>query len=163
MKEAAAQRLGVARADLSTQDGHVIAPDGAKIAYTDLAADAAGIAPITDVTLRDPKEWRYLGKAGLPRTDMEAKCTGAEKYGIDLALDGMLFASICANPGIGGALESFDASEAETMPGVKRVLEVKAGNPGVALIATNTWYAIQAANAVVCTEGVKLTIFSLNA
>ncbi len=153
LKEAAAQRLGVARADLSTQDGHVIAPDGARIAYTDLAADAAGIAPITDVTLRDPKEWRYLGKAGLPRTDMEAKCTGAEKYGIDLALDGMLFASICANPGIGGALESFDASEAETMPGVKRVLEVKAGNPGVAVIATNTWYAMQAANAVVCNWG----------
>ncbi|MEL6641592.1 MAG: molybdopterin cofactor-binding domain-containing protein [Pseudomonadota bacterium] len=153
LKEAAAQRLGVARADLSTEDGHVIAPDGTRIAYTELAADAAGISPIADVALRDPSDWRYLGKAGLPRIDMEAKCTGAEMYGIDLAYEGMLFASICANPGIGGALNSFDASEAESMPSVKQVLEVTAGNPGVAVIATNTWYAIQAARAVECNWG----------
>lgn len=150
LKEAAAQRTGTARADLKTEDGHVILPDGSKIAYTDLAADAAKITPITDVALRDPKDWRYLGKTDLPRIDMEPKCTGAEKYGIDLAMDGMLFASICANPGIGGALESYDASAAEGMPGVKKIIEVKAGNAGVAVVATNTWYAFQAVNAIEC-------------
>lgn len=153
LKEAAAQRLGVARAQLTTEDGHVIAPDGTKIAYTELAAEAAAIEPITDVALRDPADWRYLGKADLLRIDMEPKCTGAEKYGIDLAVEGMLFASICANPGIGGPLESFDASKAEGMPGVKKVMEVTAGNPGVAAIATNTWYAMQASRAVDCKWG----------
>lgn len=153
LKEAAARRIGVARAQLRTENGHVIAPDGTRIAYTDLAAEAAGIAPVAGVTLRDPAEWRYLGKPGLPRLDMVAKCTGLEKFGIDLAFDGMLFASICANPGIGGALESFDASRAEGMPGVKRILEVTAGNAGVAVVATNTWFAFQAVNAIDCVWG----------
>lgn len=48
------------------------------------------------------KDWRRLGKPDLKRTDMVAKCTGAEKYGIDVAIDGMVFAFVCANPGIGG-------------------------------------------------------------
>ena len=150
LKEAASVRTGVARADLKTENGHVITPDGTQIAYTDLAAEAAGIAPVTDVTLRDPKDWRYLGKPDLPRIDMAAKCTGAEKYGIDLAFDGMLFASICANPGIGGGLKSYDASAAKDMPGVEKIIEVKAGNAGVAVVATNTWYAFQAVGAIEC-------------
>lgn len=153
LKEAAAQRLGVARADLATEDGHVIAPDGARIAYADLAAEAAKIAPVTDVVLRDPKTWRYLGKPGLQRIDMEAKCTGAEIYGVDLDFDGMLYASIRANPGIGGALESYDASAAKDMPGVRKIVEVTSGNAGVAVIATNTWYAFQAVNAIDCRWG----------
>ncbi|SMX39466.1 xanthine dehydrogenase family protein molybdopterin-binding subunit [Octadecabacter ascidiaceicola] len=153
LKEAAAIRTGFARAQLTTENGHVVTPDGDKIAYTDLAVEAAEIDPITDVELRDPKDWRYLGKPGLTRIDMEPKCTGAEKYGIDLNFDGMLFASICANPGIGGALESFDASAAESMPGVQSIIEVKAGNAGVAVIASNTWYAFQAVNAIECEWG----------
>ncbi|WP_136442610.1 xanthine dehydrogenase family protein molybdopterin-binding subunit [Pacificoceanicola onchidii] len=151
LKQAAANRTGTPRSALRTEDGHVITADGTAIAYTELAAEAAALEPITDVTLRDPKDWRYLGKPGLTRIDMEPKCTGAEKYGIDLAFDGMLFASICANPGIGGALERYDASAAETMPGVRKIMAVKAGNAGVAVIATNTWYAIQAVNAIDCT------------
>jgi len=153
LKEAAAQRTGIARAQLTTQDGHVITPDGDKIAYTELAAEAATLAPITDVTLRDPKEWRYLGKPDLARLDMAPKCTGAETYGIDLKMDGMLFASISANPGIGGALESFDASAAKDMPGVRQIVEVTAGNAGIAVIATNTWYAFEALRAIDVTWG----------
>ncbi len=153
LKEAAAIRTGVARAELTTENGHVVTPDGTKIAYTDLAAEAANVEPVTEVTLRDPKDWRHLGKSTLTRVDMEPKCTGAERYGIDIAMEGMLFASICANPGIGGALESYDASAAEGMPGVEKIVEVQAGNAGVAVIATNTWYAFQAVNAIECQWG----------
>jgi len=81
LKEAAALKVGVARADLKTEDGHVLLPDGSKLAYSELAADAANIEPITDVSLRDPAEWRLLGKPGMQRLDMVAKCTGTEVYG----------------------------------------------------------------------------------
>lgn len=150
LKEAAARRTGTPRGDLTTQDGHVILPDGTRIAYTDLAAEAAQIDPIEDVTLRDPKDWKRLGKPGMQRTDMVAKCTGTEIYGIDGKVEGMVFASVCANPGIGGEILGYDASEAEKMPGVQKIVPVK---HGIAVIASNTWYAIQAAQAVNCKWG----------
>lgn len=150
LKEAAAQKKGFSRNDLKTEDGHVILPDGERIAYTELAAEASAIEPVTNVELRDPSTWKWLGKKDLKRVDMVAKSTGTEVYGIDYKLNNMLFASICANPGIGGSLKSYDAAKAENMPGVKRILEVKAGNAGVAVVATNTWYAFEAVKALEC-------------
>jgi len=150
LKEAAAQRAGVSRADLKTEDGHVILPDGSKLAYTELAADAAKLEPITEVSLRDPGEWRLLGKPGMQRVDMVAKCTGTEVYGIDLQIDGMVFASVCANPGIGGDILSFDKDAAAAMPGVKQVVPVK---HGVGVIASNTWYAFNALKVLNCEWG----------
>lgn len=150
LKEAAALRVGVARSELMTENGQVILPDGTRIDYTDLAAEAAQIAPVEAVTLRDPKEWRRLGKPGMQRLDMAAKCTGTEVYGIDYKVEGMVFASVCANPGIGGDVIRYDASVAEKMDGVQKVLPIK---HGVAVIASNTWYAIQAAQAVTCEWG----------
>ena len=150
LKEAAAQRTGAERSVLRTENGHVILPDGEQIPYTDLASDAAQIEPIVDVELRDPSAWRLLGKPGMKRLDMVAKCTGTEVYGIDFHVDGMVFASVCANPGIGGDIESYDASTAEAMPGVQKIVPIK---HGVGVIASNTWYAIQAANAIDCVWG----------
>lgn len=150
LKQAAAQRVGVSRDKLTTENGHVILPNGDKIAYTDLAADTALLEPITDVTLRDPSDWRLLGKPGMQRVDMVAKCTGTEVYGIDFKVEGMVFASVRANPGIGGDVASFDASEAEKMPGVQKVVPL---SHGIGVIASNTWYAIQAVNAIDCVWG----------
>ena len=145
IKQAAAERLGVARSDLRTQDGHVIAPDGTKIAYTDLAAEAATVEPITDVELRAPSEWKILGKADMRRTDMIAKCTGTEVYGIDFAVEGMVYASVRANPGIGAGVARFDASQAEGMRGVQKIVPVTSG---VGVIADNTWRAFKALDAI---------------
>ncbi|MGY3439042.1 MULTISPECIES: molybdopterin cofactor-binding domain-containing protein [unclassified Marinovum] len=144
LKEAAAQRMGVQRSALSTAEGHVILPDGTRIAYTDLAAEAAKIDPVHDVTLRPSSDWTRLGKPA-QRTDMAAKCTGTEVYGIDLAFDGMVHATVRANPGIGGDVLSMDTSAAEAMPGVQKVLPVA---HGVAVIARNTWVAFKAAEAI---------------
>ena len=150
LKEAAAVKTGVARADLKTEDGNVILPDGDSIAYSELAADAANIEPITDVELRDPAEWRLLGKPGMQRLDMLAKCTGTEVYGIDQQVDGMVYASVCANPGIGGDVLSYDADAAISMAGVQKVVPVK---HGVGIIASNTWYAFKAIDALNCEWG----------
>ncbi|MCF6232959.1 MAG: molybdopterin-dependent oxidoreductase [Rhodobacteraceae bacterium] len=143
LKQAAAERLGVERASLSTKGGQVIAPDGTAITYSDLAEAAALIDP-PKVTLRDPSQWRILGRTQ-PRVDMVAKVTGTAKYAIDTRVDGMRFATLRINPKLGGAMNSFDASEAEKMPGVDRVIDL---GTGIAVVASNTWLAIQAAEAV---------------
>ena len=140
LKAAAAEVSGVAVADLKTERGAVILPDGTRMAYTDLAEQAAGMDVVTGVTLRDPAEWRILGKP-VVRTDMVAKSTGTAMYAIDLAMDGMVHAALKCTPRKGGVMNGFDASAAEGMRGVRQIVPV---TNGVAVLADNTWRAFQA-------------------
>lgn len=144
LKAAAARRFSLAVSDLSTEAGEVVLPDGRRVPYTELAADAADIEPVNAPPLRPASEWRLLGQE-MQRLDIVAKSTGTQVYGIDLSLDGMVHASLRTNPRQGGALESFDASSAESMPGVRQVLAL---SDGVAVVADNSWNAIQAVNAI---------------
>ena len=130
--------------DLRTERGHVVAPDGTGVAYADLAGDLAGIEPPERVTLRDPSEWRLLGRP-LPRTDMVAKSTGTAAYGIDTRLPGMLHAAPRLSPRLGGAMLGFDPAPALAMPGVREVVDL---GGGVAAIASDSWTAMRAAEAV---------------
>ncbi|MCE8521454.1 xanthine dehydrogenase family protein molybdopterin-binding subunit [Ruegeria pomeroyi] len=143
LKQAAANRLGVARDTLRTEAGAVIAPDGSRIPYPELAADAAKLDPV-EAPLRDPSEWRYLGRT-LPRLDMVAKSTGTAEFGVDVRLPGMKFASVRMNPNLGGGMKGFDDSAARAMPGVEQVVDL---GTGVAVIASNTWLAMQAVEAI---------------
>ena len=143
LKAAAAAQTGVAVADLRTEAGAVILPDGTSLPYTSLAAAAAEIEPVTNVTLRQPSEWRLIGQP-TERLDIAAKSTGLQNFGIDLSVEGMVHATTRTNPRRGPML-SYDASVAEGMPGVSGIVEV---TNGVAVIANNTWRAIQAANAI---------------
>lgn len=144
LKEAAALRAGVTRSALKTEDGHVILPNGDRLAYSDLASEAALLDPIIDVALRDKSQWKRLGQK-MNRLDMQDKCTGAEKYGIDQSVEDIVHAAVRANPGIGGDVASFDASAAEAMRGVQRVMPI---SHGIAVIADNTWRAWRAADAI---------------
>ena len=144
LKLAASRKTGVPVAELETRAGAVHLPDGTELPYTSLAADAVGLDPVQVHTLREPSEWRLIGKP-MQRADIVAKSTGTLKYSIDLAVDGMVHAAIKVNPRQGGALNGYDASTAETMRGVQKILPI---TNGVAVIADNTWRAIQAVNAV---------------
>ena len=144
LKAAASARTGVPRADLRTEDGQVVLPDGTRIPYTELAGEAAAIDPITDVTLRPASDWTRLGKP-YQRLDIVAKSTGTQDYGIDVVLPGMLHATVRANPGRGGGMASYSADAALAMQGVRSVVEV---NEGLAVIADNTWFAFKAAEAL---------------
>ena len=53
LKAAAPKRLGISVADFRTQSGHVILPDGTKVPYVELAAEAAKIPPVFDAKLHD--------------------------------------------------------------------------------------------------------------
>ncbi len=148
LKTAAAIRTGFAVTQLRTERGAVILPKGEPLRFTALAAEAASIPPAEKVTLRDPAQWRLIGKP-MQRLDIKTKVTGARKFGIDLSVDGMVYAAVKLNPHKGGALLSFDGSKAERMPGVK-VLKI---TNGIAAVASNSWYAMKAANAVTCQWG----------
>jgi isoquinoline 1-oxidoreductase beta subunit len=142
LKLVASRRLGVGLGELSTASGEVIARDGRRIPYADLAEEAATIET-PDVELRDPSTWRYLGKT-MPRLDMIPKVTGTAEYAIDVRLPGMKFATVRMNPRRTGMI-SYDASAALTMEGVETVIDL---GSGIAVVAHNTWIAIQAAEAV---------------
>lgn len=142
--QAAAARLNLSADQLSTEDGAVLAPDGTRIPYADLAVDAASVDLREEPTLKPRESWRLLGRS-LPRTDMLAKVTGTETYAIDLRLPGMRFATVRTNPRLGGEMLSYDASAAEAMPGVERIVPLP---NGVAVIAITTWHAMQAADAI---------------
>lgn len=144
LKTAASSRTGVAVSKLRTENGHVVLPDGEKINYTALAADAARIDPVEKVELREPKHWRRLGKP-FQRTDIPAKSTGKQKYGIDVVLPGMLYATVRANPGRGSGIGRYDSKAAQSMRGVRAVVKV---SDGLGIIADNTWRAFRAAAAV---------------
>ncbi|BAL78943.1 xanthine dehydrogenase family protein molybdopterin-binding subunit [Bradyrhizobium cosmicum] len=141
---AAAKQTGIARADLKTRDGAVIAPNGRALSYASLAEIAATLEVPADVKLRERKDWRYLGKS-MPRLDMVAKCTGTATFGIDIRLPGMVYATVCTNPHLGGTLRSYDASRAAKARGVLKIVPVKGG---VGIIADNTWRAFQAAKLI---------------
>ncbi|MBO9472695.1 xanthine dehydrogenase family protein molybdopterin-binding subunit [Shimia sp. R10_1] len=144
LKLAASNVSGVPVAQLTTAHGAVQLPDGTELKYTELAAEAATLEPVMDIKLRDPSEWRMLGKP-MQRLDMIAKSTGTQEYGIDVEVEGAVHATVVCNPRKGGALTNYDASAAKEMRGVKAIVEVTGG---VAVVADNTWRAIQAAQAI---------------
>ena len=142
--KAAAAQLSIAEADLKTEGGAVIAPDGKRLTYIELAPAAAMIELPADALLKAKTNWTQLGKSQ-PRTDMPAKITGTAQYAGDVRLPGQLFATVRTNPCLGAAMNSYDASAALAMPGVKTVIEIEGG---IAVVASSTWAAFQAADAI---------------
>ncbi len=142
---AAAAEWGVPEATLNVDGGSVVDPaTGKTLTYGQLAAKAADQKLPSSVTLKERSKWRYLGKPQA-RLDMAAKVTGAAQFGIDVRLPDMMFATVRMNPRQGAAMTAMDASEAEKMPGVIKVVNLATG---YAVIASNTWAAFKAADAV---------------
>ena len=149
LKAAAAARLGVTVETLKTEAGRVIADRGESLSYGELAEDAALLPVPANIQLRPQADWKLLGKS-LPRTDMRAKVTGAPIFGVDVTLPDMVFATVRMNPRLGGKMHSMDASAAEAMPGVIKVIPLESYlGSGYAVIARSTWHAFSAADAVV--------------
>lgn len=120
-------------------------PSNRSTTYGKVAAAAALIEPPKDVTLKDPKDWKIIGKS-VKRLDTLDKATGKMIYGADIKLPGMLNATIKACPVFGGKLGSFDAEKVAKMPGVKKVVPV--GDNAVAVVADTWWHAKAALDAL---------------
>jgi len=139
--EAAAKEWNVAAGECTTEPGYVIhTASGKRAGYGELAPLAATLQPTAEVKLKDPADFRLIGKP-LKRTDSLAKATGTAEFGIDVQVDGMLHAAVKQCPVFGGKVKTFDASRVMKMPGVVAVEEIP---NGIAVIADHYWNAKQA-------------------
>lgn len=150
LKQAAAKQWGVAVDGLRVDEGRVIAADGHSAGFGELLDVAVTLTPPEKVTLKQPGQFKLLGKP-MPRKDLPAKVQGKAVYGIDIKLPNMLIATLRMNPELGGKVGSFDASAASKAPGVRKVVELPALNgatAGVAVIADSYWQAKTAVDSI---------------
>jgi isoquinoline 1-oxidoreductase beta subunit len=144
--QAAANEWKVPVAECSAANSLIThTPSGRKTTYGKVVEAAAQLTPPADVKLKDPKDWKIVGK-GVKRLDTADKTTGKTIYGIDVKLPGMLNAAIKACPVFGGRLKSFDEAKVTGMKGVKKV--VKVGDNAVAVVADTWWHAKTALEAL---------------
>jgi len=144
--QAAADGWKVPAAECRVAKGVITHPGSNRsTTYGQVAAAAAKLTPPAEVPLKDPKDWKLVGTR-LARLDTVDKTTGAQVYGADLKLPGMLNAAIRDCPVFGGTVRGFDAAVAMKMPGVKKVVRV--GDSAVAVIADTWWHAKKALDAL---------------
>jgi isoquinoline 1-oxidoreductase subunit beta len=159
LEAAAAKRWGVPVAEVKAVNHEVVhSATGRRLAFGDLASDAAKepVPSVDGLKLKDPKNFRYLGKGEVGIVDLRDITVGAAEYGGDVRLPGMKYAVIARPPVTGGKLKSFDSADAMKVSGVEKVMEVQ-GWPwpskfqplgGVAVIARNTGAAIKGRDAL---------------
>jgi isoquinoline 1-oxidoreductase beta subunit len=142
----AAKNWGVPATDCTTANGAVLhAASNRQAGYGSLAMAAASLPVPTDTPLKSADSFKLIGKAHNPRVDIPSKVNGTAKYGLDVKVPGMVYASIARSPVFGGSVKSFDTKAAKKVRGVLDVVEVSSG---VAVVATNTWAARQGRNAL---------------
>jgi isoquinoline 1-oxidoreductase beta subunit len=143
MIEAAARRLDVPASSCRTERGMVIS-GAQRLRYGDLAADAARLPMPANVALKDPGDWTIIGKP-TRRLDTPEKIDGRAVFGLDVKFDGLLTAVVARSPTFGGRVKSFDASAAQAVAGVRKVVQVPSG---VAVVADHFWAAQQGREAL---------------
>lgn len=134
--QAAAQRFGASPETIRTEKGVVIA-GGKRARYGELAEAAAKLPQPASVTLKDPKDWKIIGKP-TKRLDTPEKITGRAQFGMDVHFPGLLTAVVERAPVFGATVRSIDAAKAKAVPGVRTVVQVPSG---VAVVADHFWAA----------------------
>jgi isoquinoline 1-oxidoreductase beta subunit len=135
----AAKRLSVPETELTTSKSQVVhAKSGRVLRYGELAAEAADMTLTAAPKLKDPKDYRLIGKP-IPRLDIPTKVNGSALYGMDVQVPDMRVATIMASPVRGGKLESVDPAPALGVEGVEKVIKLESS---VAVIAKGYWQAL---------------------
>ena len=159
LEAAAAERWGVEVSDVEARN-HVVVhkPSGRMLGYGELAAEA-GAMPVparSKLKLKDPSQFRYIGKGQVPIVDIVDMTTGRAMYGIDTRLPGMKYAVVARPPVYGGKVKSVDSTEAGKVSGVEKIVQIPSTplpskfQPlgGIAVIAGNTWAAMKGRDAL---------------
>ena len=159
LEAAAADQWKVPVSEVAAKNHEVVhKASGRRLGYGALAK-AAATKPVPErasLRLKDPKDFRYIGKGQLKLVDGADIASGKAKYGIDTRLDGMLYAVVARPPVLGGKVASVDDAEALKVPGVVKVVQIEPSplpvhfNPlgGVAVLGRNTWAAMQGRRAL---------------
>lgn len=135
---AAAQQWNVDAASCATSAGKVLhSASGRSLTYAELAESAAKLTPPAQVALKDPKDFKLIGKS-IKRLDTVEKVDGSGVFGIDVKLPGMLTAVVARPLVFGAVVRSVDSKAALAMPGVRKVAIIPSG---VAVIADTFWQA----------------------
>jgi isoquinoline 1-oxidoreductase beta subunit len=143
--QAAAQKWGVDVSQCRAESGAVLHDSTKRRAtYGSLAEAAAKLPAPQDVPLKTPDQYKLIGKP-TPRLDTPEKVNGSAQYGIDMRMPGMLYAVVARCPVFGGKVSSFDATKTKAVPGVKDAIQI---SNGIAVIADNTWAAMQGRRAL---------------
>lgn len=143
--QAAAKSWGAETSALAMDNGFVVERGGNRRANIGEFTALAATLPVPEqVELKQSKDFRYIGTFEA-RLDSAAKVDGSAKFGIDTVIPDALTAVVLRCPHFGGSLKSFDASDAKKMPGVVDIFRIE---PGVAVVASNYWYARRAADRV---------------
>jgi len=159
---AAAKHWGVDAKDVEAVHHEVInKKTGEKVGYGDVATEAMALPTpamgvVEKITLKTPDQFRYIGKGNIKPVDQADIVMGKAIYGIDAKVTGMKFAVVARTPVLGGKLVSYDAAETMKIPGVEKVVVLEGTPPpakfqplgGVAVIAKNTWAALQGRDAL---------------
>ena len=137
--QAGAQRLGVPVSELTTEPGKVVhAASGRSLGYGELAETAMDL-PVPDpasVTLRDPSQFRWIGKP-VQRLDAYDKSTGKAIYSIDIKVDGMLHAAVQHAPRLGMSVGGLrNEEQVKAMKGVHSVHQL----PGAVAVVAERWF-----------------------
>ena len=141
---AAADTWKVDRSTCRAESGKVIHASGKKLTYGQLANKAATLPAPAAVALKEPKDFKLLGK-GAKRLDSPGKVNGTAQFGMDVRLSGMLTAVVARSPVAGGKVASFSADKTKPMPGVKHVVQI---DSGIAVVANGYWAAKQGRDAL---------------
>ncbi len=169
LEQAAAQKWGVdptlCRAENhevflleSVAEGVSTATSTKKLGYGELAeaAMALPVPKFEDLKFKDESKFRYIGKGEVQIYDLRDITVGKAVYAADVSLPGQLYAVVARPPVVGGKVKSVDSTAAMKMPGVVKIVQIEGSIPpakfaslgGVAVVAKNTWQAIQARDAL---------------
>jgi isoquinoline 1-oxidoreductase beta subunit len=138
--DAAAQKWSVAKSQLRTENGQVInTASNARLSYGSLAEAAGKLPAPAKVAVKDPKDFHLIGTSP-KRLDTPLKVNGSAGFGIDARRPGMVYAVLARCPVFGGKVASFDDTKTKAVPGVIQVVQI---SNGVAVVADNTWSAME--------------------
>jgi isoquinoline 1-oxidoreductase beta subunit len=156
--EAAAQTWNVDRSECRAENGAVIHSGGRRLTYGHLVATARTLPVPTDPPLKDAGDWNIIGTR-VARLDTPLKVDGSAQFGTDVMVPGMLVAVVARCPVFGGTVRSFDASQAEAIPGVRHVVQISSG---IAVVADGYWPAMTGRRALQVTwdEGANAGVSS---
>ena len=135
---AASEKWKVPVGECRTEKGIIThAKTGETFTFGEVAAHAATLGVPSDIPLK-PRDKRHIIGHSVPRKDTPDKVNGVAEFGLDVRLEGMLFASVERSPILEGKVKSFDDSAALAIPGVRQVVEIETG---VAVVADHSWAA----------------------
>lgn len=141
---AAAAKWGVDASTCTASDGIIKNANGDELNYGDVVNEAAKLEVPENVTLKEPKDYKIIGKDAI-NVDMDNIITGKPLFGLDYKTDGMKYVCVARPPAFGQKINSYDATDAKAVSGVSDIIQF---GDKIAVLASNTWAAMKGKKAL---------------